>query len=186
MDLETYLGSVIKFHALQLALFAKLAPSLKFRTANVSEYKVIPTQTSIISQIKAWPDSVYLLPLGSWIEPRQGIIELDNEIWQFTLHGTQEISFIHQRTGQDVTLTFSAQGDIGITEWGMRIFLQTTSTQQDNNQPEPEMTGHFATLVDQNLLTLIPPRPLFEERVFVLQFHRIEQARTKWEHGEKE
>lgn len=174
-QLEQYLQILLAFHTKQVNLMNKLAPVLKFKPASVAGQHFTPTENSLEAQIKAWPDSIYLFPLGSWIEPRQGVVELADGVWRFTLHGTQEISFIHQQTNQDVTVTFSAQGDIGLSEWDMRVFLETSQEWQ------AEMIAAtnarlFAALVEQGVLTAVPPKPLFEEEVFVLQTNRIRSS----------
>src|SRR5260221_4834151 len=103
--LDQYKTRIIHFYKTQIKLLNKLASMLTFKSANLAGYEINPTQHSIEAQIKAWPDETFLLPLASWIEPRKGVLEVDGSIWEFVLHGIQDISFIERETKQDVTIT---------------------------------------------------------------------------------
>jgi hypothetical protein len=163
-----YLKLAVEFNTLQRNLLKELSPLLQLKPAYVAGWHFYPTEQTVEAQIKAWPDGQYLLPIASWVEPVRGEVIYEGHVWEFGFHGIQELSFFEQQTRRDVSITFTSNGDFGLTVWTMRLFLESSNEPAGEDLPETN-ARLFATLVEQGLLKSISPKPLFEEAVFVLQ-----------------
>jgi hypothetical protein len=49
---------------------------------------------SITEILRSWPVGISVFPLVTWVRPRKGIVELERQIWFFSVHGHLEITFI--------------------------------------------------------------------------------------------
>jgi hypothetical protein len=145
-----------------------LDPIITLVPTSPSSYSFSPTEVSIPEQIKQWPDDIPLLPLPLWVEPQKGSIEVDNEKWEFFFHGSQGLSFTNIRTEQDVSIEYSAKGDIGITKWTTQIFLESLNSKEPNfRKLISRHSKLFDELTELGYLIEIPSRDLFVEEVFV-------------------
>lgn len=168
--LKPYLDKLQLYQNLQISLTSVLNSMLTLKPTIKSDYSFAPTETSIPNQIKHWPEGTpILLPLPLWVEPQQGTVELDSEVWRFLFHGSQGLSFINVNSEQEVSIEYTVEGDIGITEWTTQVFLESSNFNEPNTYKL--ISQHkklFKELIELGYLVEVPPKILFvEEDVFV-------------------
>lgn len=169
--LKLYLEKLQYLHGLQVRLAPLVEQIVTLKPVNKFGCSFVPTQSLVSEQIKQWPENIpVLLPLPLWIEPRRGKVELEGQEWEFAFHGTQGLSFFHAPTQREVSIEYSTQGDIGVTRWTVKVFLENL----DPNEPHFQdlLRRHeefFGELGRTGYLIKIPPRVAFIEDVFRLQ-----------------
>ena len=131
-------------------------------------YHFHPTESSVQRQISKWPEDAPLLSPAAWVDPRKGIIEYKSEKWEFAFHG-QGISFFNCETNQEVSVEYTATGELGITKWTVQVYLESIKTTWPLLQSLMEQHDHlFDELVRLGYLREIPPRLPFDDQTFVL------------------
>lgn len=129
---ETYFRELRRYRILCESLFSILENSVTVKEGNVGEFTLKPTQKTILAEIlhlkqDTFPKFYISLPPDSWIEPSLGQIEYNGEVWIFNFHG-MGLSFSQgdtTDTSRDISIEFSMQGKIAITEWTTLLFFKT-------------------------------------------------------------
>ena len=166
---ELYLDKLRYYQKLQVSLASIVDPIITLKPTNQSSYHFVPTESSISEQLKHWPKNTPIfLPLPLWVEPQKGIIEFNDEKWEFFFHGSQGLTFTNIHTDQDISIEYTTNGDLGITKWTTQLFLESSKSEDPNfRKLVSQHSRLFEELVKQGYLMKIPPKNLFVEEVFI-------------------
>ncbi len=163
---ETYIRELRRYQVLCESLFSILENNVSVKEGSLSGFTLKPTQKSILAEIlqleqDTVPKFRIALPPHSWVQPAAGQIKANGEVWEFKFHG-MGLSFGYGDSvdnWKDVSIEFSKQGKIAVTEWTTLLFFKT------NCQGLPEYQEIYAAKKDLFLQAiennyLIPIEPL--------------------------
>ncbi len=137
--IDLYLANLTQYNKLIIFLYSNLEPSICMTTLTKFGFEFIPSRKSILEEIKHWPKNAPPIPPSAWITPRKGITKLDGEIWEYAFHGAG-LSFFHHQTHHDISIEFTASGELGVTQWTTKMFFDTS----------PSKTPEVKQLLAQN------------------------------------
>lgn len=113
----------------------------------------IPTHKRVRDQLAHWPpDQSFPLPPSLWVQPRKGEASCLGETWEFAFHG-QGVSFIRNSDSLDVSVEYTAHGELGIEEYNVTSYLSIAA-------PDllPMHHHFFAQCVETQILVPQPAR----------------------------
>lgn len=97
---------------------------VKMKSVTHFGYTFIPNRTSILEEIRYWPENAPPLPPSGWVEPRKGMLELGKDMWEFAYHGAG-LSFFHGHTHHEVSIEYTKTGELGVTQWTTQMYIET-------------------------------------------------------------
>ena len=129
---EIYVRELRHYQILCESLFSVLEKNISIKEGCLGDFTLKPTQKSILAEIlhleqDTHPKFFVALPPHSWVEPPEGQIKFNKEVWEYKFHG-MGLSFGHGDSvgnWKDVSIEFSRQGKIAVTEWTTYLFFKT-------------------------------------------------------------
>lgn len=167
--LDVYCEVLRSLIELQTSLVSALQKVIHLKPVNTEVHKLEVRGTSISEGIRNWPADAILLPLPLWVEPDQGIVDIDSGRWKFFFHG-QGVTFTHTKTDQVVQVDFSVEGHTdAVSKWTVKLFIKTSVFDAPHLQGLLEShEALFDEMVKSGYLVELPRRDAFDERLFVL------------------
>ncbi len=169
--LETCLTELQEYHKLYKDLCHTLEAVIQLKPVEKFSCKFKPSKSSIGEEIKHYPKEEFLLPPAAWVNPRKGQIEYKNQTWEFAFHGGGLSFFDNQVPPKDISVEFSRDGDVALTAWTFRCYLESVSIQK-NEPTYKDIVEQCVELLDElvELDYLVPVTPvlIMDDPTFVL------------------
>jgi hypothetical protein len=141
-----------KFYCRHIAeLFSELESRLKLIPLIHHKDHFVPTHTTIATQMRHWPPELFPYPPAAWVEPQRGCVEVQGRNWDFAFHGSG-LTFIQQDTTCDVSIEFGRQGDVLLTAWTIRLYLECVTLETDPIRQEQVRQQLLARAVAERYL----------------------------------
>jgi hypothetical protein len=157
-ELLSYESELKRLMDMQQKLVPIATELVRPKPAKIGLLEFSPTTSSISEQICNWPN---FIPIGTWIEPPLGNIELSGDTWEFNFQ-TQQVVFMNLRDRTCVRAEYSVMGDVGITSWAMYLFLK--SRLMNGQIEESSLVEHnkefFSYLINCGKIKMIGDGPL--------------------------
>jgi hypothetical protein len=160
-ELSLYVNELEKLIDMQQKLVPIAAGLVHLKPAKFGSLEFSPMTNNISEQIRNWPNSIHFIPIDSWIEPSVGTIEFSNDTWEFSFQ-TQQVSFVNLRDKTYVRAEYSVRGDIGITPWVIRLFLEFSfkNGQIKEHVLVERSDEFFSYLIDSGNIKIVGDGPL--------------------------
>jgi hypothetical protein len=172
---EAYIHELRCYKILCESLFFVLENNVTLKEGKVGDFTIKPTRKTILAEIQylkqdTFPKFYIPLPPDSWVEPSIGQIEYDNGKWKFNFHG-MGLSFNQGENIdnlRDVSIEFSAQGKIAVTEWTTGLFFKTNCQALPQYQEFlDKKQGLFQQAVENGYLISIEPLLPGDDQTYV-------------------
>ena len=167
-DTQDYFEFLKKFVQFQNDLFSLLERVVVI-PKSTQELGIVfmPNSKTILEQIKKWPLGTMLLPPVAWVEPRQGSVIYNGQKWDFGFHGVG-LSFFENKARTDITIDFSATGELGVTKENFLTYLQSLKLQENFHDMGEKHSVFFAKLREKGVLKEIPPLFPHSDQTYLL------------------
>jgi hypothetical protein len=126
-----------------------------------------PTHTTVLGQLRQWPaEQSFPLPPTLWVQPRKGELSCMGSTWEYAFHG-QGVSFMRTSDQLDVSIEYTAQGELGIDAYNVASYLSVAA-------PDlvPMHNQLFAQCIKEHILISQPARFGSDSDTFV--FSRLD------------
>lgn len=155
-------------------------PGLLEKLAGGKLKDIIIPKYSVTEILGAWPEKIPVLPLVTWIVPRVGVVELEDQNWFFNVHGCLEIQFVWlspqldqmvlstlkagrmdvlknlPEYGPEVEATYFGRGRTdGISAYSVHIFAASTGS-IFGHLSEEEHKSLLEEMVEQGIIEHLP------------------------------
>lgn len=154
---RAYLTELSQYTHLQNLLHNSIEELVDLIPLKEHGFDFSPAQSSILEQIKFWPEGVFNLPPAAWVQPREGSIKYQSVIWEFLFHGSG-LSFTNIKTRQEISIEYTQAGTLGITRWTIQLYLKTLPGETLNaNRLLAEHVSLFDEAERSKYLIKVPP-----------------------------
>lgn len=168
-SVSEYLDYLKQYRSIAEVLHRSMDDVIKLKSVELYGLYFEPTETTVRQQIEHWPATLPSWPPALWVEPSRGKFECYGEEWEFAFHG-QGVSFIQMIDQKEVSLEYTSEGEIGITEYNFELFLKSINKESIGLSYLPRGSESlFVECVRQQFLLEKPARGGSDSETFVLR-----------------